>query len=285
MKRALIFAKRNLKEILRDPLSLIFNFAFPILLLTLFFCFTWGKNTDTILQQTPMFAPNKIVPAMAIFGFSFLTLFVGMLIAKDRSTSFIDRLRTSPMKSLDFYLGYLIPMLLIALTQILLIYFIGWIYSLGFESSIRFNLLTFNSFISGFMNIPIAIFFISLGIFFGSFINEKAIGGVASLSVNLVAITSGMFMPLHMMGFFKSVCQSLPFYHAVTLAQDSYNGDWPNSVSFYDELVEYYQHFNIDYNMNIFDTWWMHLILISIYTIIAIGLSLWMLKKNMMSEK
>ena len=119
MKRSLVFARRNLKEIIRDPLSLIFNFIFPIALLVLFFCFVFGKNEGAILKQTPMFAPNKIVPAIAYFGFTFLTLFVGMLVSKDRASSFTSRLKSSPLKAYEVFLGYAIPMVIIAIIQIL----------------------------------------------------------------------------------------------------------------------------------------------------------------------
>ena len=50
-----------------------------------------------------------------IFGFSFITLFTATLVAKDRSTSLLIRLGISPMKSVDYILGYMlsiIPMIL-----------------------------------------------------------------------------------------------------------------------------------------------------------------------------
>ena len=37
MKRSLIFASRNIKEILRDPLSLVFLLALPFIMLILFY--------------------------------------------------------------------------------------------------------------------------------------------------------------------------------------------------------------------------------------------------------
>lgn len=284
MNKSLVFAKRNLKEILRDPLSLIFNFAFPIAMLTIFFCFTWGKHEESIINHTPMFAPNKIIPAIAVFGFSFLTLFVGMLVSKDRSTSFTARLKTTPMKPKDFFIGYALPMLLIAFIQIIVTYFIGWLYSLAFAPSLQFNLWSVNSLISIFINIPIAIFFIACGILLGAIINEKAIGGISSILVNVAAITSGMFMPLYTMGWFKNMCQALPFFHSVSLVQDTSSGVWPESVAFYDDIVKQYASIGIDYNVNILDTWWMHLIFVGIYTVIIVLLSVFIFKKRLQSD-
>lgn len=284
MNKTLIFAKRNFKEIMRDPLSLIFNFAFPIIMLTLFFCFTWGKNEEIIINTTPMFAPNKIIPAVAIFGFSFLTMFVGMLVAKDRCTEFTDRLRSTPMRPLNFFLGYAIPMLVIALIQIIITYLIGWLFSLGFSASFRFNPFSLNTLASFFINIPVIIFFISCGIFFGTLINEKAIGGISSLLVNLAAITSGMFMPIYTMGWFKNLCQVFPFYHSLTLSQDTVNGLWPANVAFFDEIVAYYHDLGMSYNVNILDTWWAHLIIIALYAIIMCFLSIFTLRKKLQAD-
>ncbi|MFA6830486.1 MAG: ABC transporter permease, partial [Bacilli bacterium] len=247
MSRALNFAKRNLKEIIRDPLSSIFNFAFPVAMLILFFCFTFGKTAEVISAQTPMFLPNNIVPGIAVFGFSFLTLFVGMLVSKDRSTSFTSRLRISPMKPVEFFLGYAIPMFAIALIQVVIVYLLGWLFSFGLpDSSIRFNPWTLETLITFVLYIPIALFFISAGIFFGVLVNEKAIGGISSIVINLAAIMSGMFMPISMMSGFKIVCQCLPFYHMVTLVQNSTLGQWPASVSYFDSIISGYAQAGID---------------------------------------
>lgn len=284
MNKSWVFAKRNLKEILRDPLSLIFNFVFPILMLTLFFCFTWGQNEANIIKNTPMFAPDKIIPAIAVFGFSFLTLFGGMLVAKDRSTAFIDRLRTSPMKPVHFFLGYAIPLFIIALIQVVITYLIGFLYSLGFSAELQFNIFSINALASIFISIPIAIFFISAGIFFGFLVSIKTIGGISSLLINIAAISSGMFMPIYTMGWFKTICQALPFYHSVSLAQDVCGGNWPSNISFYDSIVEFYKTLGMAYSVNILDTWWMHVIIIIIYTVAIVIASVLTFKKKLTSN-
>ncbi|CAM5205692.1 Transport permease protein OS=Ureibacillus acetophenoni OX=614649 GN=SAMN05877842_11139 PE=3 SV=1 [Ureibacillus acetophenoni] len=110
---SLHFASRNQKEIIRDPLSLVFGFGFPIVLLFLF----------SIMQQNmpyDLFQINKLTPGIIIFSFSFLTLFSGMLLGKDRGSSFLMRLLASPLSARDYIVGYFLPMIPIALLQIVI---------------------------------------------------------------------------------------------------------------------------------------------------------------------
>lgn len=64
------FARRNSKEILRDPLSLILGVLLPVFLILLF---------STISKSAPIeiFKPVSIVPGITIFGFTFITMFLG----------------------------------------------------------------------------------------------------------------------------------------------------------------------------------------------------------------
>lgn len=96
------FSVRCLKEILRDPLSLVFGIAFPLVLLFLM---------SAIQANIPvaMFQIERLAPGIAVFGLSFITLFSGSLIAKDRTSSFLTRLFASPMKSGEYIAGYTLP--------------------------------------------------------------------------------------------------------------------------------------------------------------------------------
>ena len=104
--RMINFAKRNFKELIRDPLSLIFEIALPLFLLFIFQQF----NIDADNYRLENFTPSII-----LFGFSFITLFTATLIAKDRTSSFLIRLGISPMKSGDYILGYILSLLPIVL--------------------------------------------------------------------------------------------------------------------------------------------------------------------------
>lgn len=250
--KSIVFAKRNLKEILRDPLSLIFCFAFPIVMFFLFQCFTLGKSNDEILTQVPMFHINRITPAIAVFGFSFLTLFAGMLVAKDRTSSFLTRLRISPIKPVDFIIGYSIPMMLIALIQVIIVYLIALPFG--------FDLFSLGTLLSIVIEIPIAFFFIAAGLLFGSLFSDKSVGGMSSLLVNASAILSGMFMPLESMGDVMNIIAKIfPFYHSITLATSAIE------KSFNDSLLSF--------------------VVLFIYTVLMVVVSIIVFRKKINSDK
>lgn len=214
--KALTFASRNTKEIIRDVLSLIFGIVFPIVLLALL-----SAINKSIPQGSgpDMFNIEKLAPGITVFGLSFMSLFSSMLIAKDRTTSFVLRLFTSPLKPSDFILGYTLPMLPMALIQSLVCYAAALVFGLPF---------TVNILLAVIVNIPIAIVFIALGLLFGTVLNEKAVGGVCgALLTNLSAWFSNIWFDTAMVGgVFKTVADILPFSHAVNAARAALSGDF-----------------------------------------------------------
>ena len=114
--RMLNFAKRNFKELIRDPLSLIFEVLLPLLLLFIF---------QQINIPGEIYEIQNFVPGIIVFGFSFITLFTATLIAKDRDSSLLTRLGISPMKSSDFIIGYILSIIPIILLQDILFFCYG----------------------------------------------------------------------------------------------------------------------------------------------------------------
>ena len=192
--RALNFARRNLKEIIRDPLSIIFALLLPVFLLFIFQQFDIPSSAYKI---------ENFTPGIIIFGFSFITLFTATLVAKDRSTCLIARLCASPMKARDYMSGYILSLLPIVLLQNILFFITALILGLDASINILFAIL---------VSLPISILFILLGILIGSFTTEKSSSGVSSIVVQLVAFTSGMYFSSDMIGKgFDLVCKALPF--------------------------------------------------------------------------
>ena len=113
--RMLPFAKRCAKEILRDPINLGFGLGFPLVLLVLL---------SALQANVPvnLFEINSLTPGITVFGLSFMTLFSATLIARDRESALLQRLYTTPLTGLDFILGYMLPLLPIALGQTLICY-------------------------------------------------------------------------------------------------------------------------------------------------------------------
>ena len=214
--RALTFASRNTKEILRDILTLIFGVAFPIVLLILL---SMINKSIPVGYGPDLFHIEKLAPGITVFGLSFLSLFSSMLIAKDRTTSFVLRLFTSPLKPADFILGYTLPMLSMELLQSVVCYLAAMIFGLRFSANILLAVV---------VNIPIAVVFIALGLLFGTILNEKAVGGVCgALLTNLSAWFSNIWFDTAMVGgAFKKLADLLPFSHAVNAARAAVAGDF-----------------------------------------------------------
>lgn len=209
--RMINFAKRNFKELIRDPLSLVFEIALPLFLLFIF-------------QQFDIPAENyrleNFTPSIILFGFSFITLFTATLIAKDRTSSFLIRLGISPMKSRDFILGYIISLLPIVFIQNILFFSTAIIMGLEFGISIIPTI---------FVSMIISVFFISLGILIGSLVSEKGTGGLGSIIVQLVCFTSGMYFPKEAMGgVFEFICKVLPFEACLNIIQGTLHNDFSN---------------------------------------------------------
>ena len=210
--RTLTFAKRNFKEIIRDPLNLSFLFGFPIVLLLLL---------SAIQANIPvnMFEIAHLSPGIAVFGLSFMTLFSATLIAKDRQSSFMHRLYTTPMSPADFILGYTLPLIPIAIIEGVATYLFAIVLKLD---------VNINVFLSILFIIPIALLYIGIGLLCGSVFNDKQVGGICgALLTNLSAWLSGIWFDLELVGgAFKSIAYALPFVHSVDMQRAIIAGDY-----------------------------------------------------------
>ena len=210
--RVRAFARRNMKELFRDPLTLFFGLGFPLVLLLMM----------TLIQRNipvHIFEMNTLAPGIASFGLTFLALFSGLLLAKDRSTSFLARLAASPMTAADFLLGYLLPMLPMAVGQSVIC--LAAAVALGLPLS--WNLLAVVAAL-----IPSALLFIALGLLCGTLFNDKQVGGVCgALLTNVTAWLAGIWFDLSLVGgAFKTVAYFLPFVHGADGAKAALAGDW-----------------------------------------------------------
>ncbi len=209
--RILNFAKRNFKEIARDPLSLIFAIILPLFLLFIFQQFNIPNESYEL---------ENFTPGIVVFGFSFITLFTAMLISKDRTTSLLIRLGVSPMKPMEYILGYMLSILPIILIQNVLFFVLAIILGLTFSINIIFTIL---------VSIIIAVLFIAIGIIIGCISSEKASSGISSVVVQLVCFTSGMYFPREMLGkTFGKICEHLPFESCLTILKGILNNRLEN---------------------------------------------------------
>lgn len=210
--RVFAFSKRCTKEILRDPLNLIFGIGFPVVLLLLL---------SAIQANIPvnLFEIKTLAPGISVFGLSFITLFSATLVAKDRESSFLQRLYTTPLKALDFILGYMLPMIPMALAQGTVCYSVAVLFGLPFDLNVIYAI---------FMMLPASVFYISLGLLCGSFFGVKQVGGICgALLTNLSAWLSGIWFDLELVGgLFCKIADFLPFIHAVELERAIISGNF-----------------------------------------------------------
>jgi ABC-2 type transport system permease protein len=205
------FAKRCAKEILRDPINLGFGLGFPLVLLFLLSAMQANIPTN-------MFEIDTLTPGISVFGLSFMTLFSATLIAKDRESALLQRLYTTPLTGFDFIMGYMLPLLPIALCQTVICYLAA--IPLGLTVSVNLVYAIIGT-------IPSAVFHIALGLLFGSILGVKQVGGICgALLTNLSAWLSGVWFDLSLVGgFFEKTANVLPFVHAVELEKALFGGD------------------------------------------------------------
>ncbi len=210
--KMLTFANRNTKEILRDPLTVCFGLGFPLVLIFLL-------SAIQANVPVPLFEIAHLTPGITVFGLSFMTLFSAFLISKDRGSSLLQRLYTTPLRPIDFILGYTLPIVPFAVAQSIICYLVAFI--LGLE-------ITVNVLLAVLFIIPISVLFIALGLLFGSILNDKQVGGICgALLTNLSAWLSGTWFDLELVGgTFKKIAYALPFVHAVELERAVLSGNF-----------------------------------------------------------
>jgi ABC-2 type transport system permease protein len=198
---------------LRDRLNIAFGLGFPLVLLCLL---------TAIQSNVPvsLFEIDSLAPGIAVFGMSFMTLFLATLVSKDRESAFLQRLYTTPMTGLDFVLGYMLPMLPIGLGQTVICYAAAA--ALGMDVTVELIYAIIGM-------VPVAVFNIALGLMCGSILSVKQVGGICgALLTNLTAWLSGVWFDLSLVGgVFEKIARLLPFVHGVQLQKSLLGGGLP----------------------------------------------------------
>ena len=213
MKRVFSFTKRNIKELLRDPLSFIFALILPLFLLFIFQQFKIPNDAYLLTNFTP---------GIIVFGFSFLTMFTAMLVSKDRCSSLLLRLSASPMTPTEYVLGYFLSCIPLAIIQVILFFLLAIPLGLNFSIGVIFSII---------VSLFICLLYVALGILIGSFASDKASSGISSVVVQLVAFTSGMYFSSDMLGkTFNFICDVLPFKASVEIIKGLLNLNLENML-------------------------------------------------------
>ena len=200
MNKTAVLGKRNLNEILRDPLTLSLGVLFPVGLLLLF----------TMLEKSaPMslFQLNALTPAIVIFGQAFFIMFTAILISRDRHSALFTRFRSAPLCLRQFLVAYSVPFLLALALQGIVCVSAATV--LGYDvqdvSPLALPFLLF-----------VGLFHITAGVSLGLILTEKQIAGVGTLLINAAGIFGGAWIDLEQIGGVVSrIARLLPFAHFV----------------------------------------------------------------------
>ena len=114
--RFMELAKRNFKEMYRDPLSIGLAIGLPAGLLLIL---------QTLSKFGSTWTPTYLAPGIVIFGFAMLTFSSGMILARDRESALLSRLLTAPLRANDFISAYSLPYIPVAIIQIVVVFGIG----------------------------------------------------------------------------------------------------------------------------------------------------------------
>ena len=196
--RSTELAKRNLKEVLRDPLSLGIAIALPLLLLV----------TLQALggEETPYMSPTLLTPGIILFGFVMVMFSSAMILSKDRETALLARLLTAPLRSNEFVTGYSAPYLLVAVMQWIVLMVVGVVFGLTIAGPMVAVVLVF---------VVMAIFYVALGMILGATLTVAQTSGAYAV-VLLLTIFGGAWFDLEQIGgVFLTVGDLLPFKHAL----------------------------------------------------------------------
>ena len=223
--KSIVFASRNIKELTRDPLSWVFCLGFPIVMLIVM-----TLINESIPPEAGMtiFRIDMLAPGIAIFGLAFIMLFACLLISGDRKDAFLLRIFTSPMKSADYIIGYILPLIILSFGQFIITIIAALI--IGTVNDVSLNIT--NMLFSVLTSIPTMIMMIGFGIIFGTLFNKNAAPGLASIIITFSGMLGGIWMDIEAMGgTLKDICEALPFYHSVKSARAAFAGEFETSLA------------------------------------------------------
>ena len=211
--KSIVFAGRVGKEIRRDPLSYIFCLGFPIVMLVVM-----SIVDSSIPAQANMtvFHIYNLAPGIAYFGLTFVMLFTGIQVSKDRTTALLLRLYASPMNSADYVTGYTLPVCILGIVQMAICFAAAFLVGLCKGYAFSFSAIL----LSMLLLVPSLLMFTGIGILFGSAVSEKAAPGLCSIIISAVGMIGGIWMDLDGIGgLMKKIAWAMPFYHGVALAR------------------------------------------------------------------
>jgi len=200
--RSLELAKRNFKEVWRDPLSLGLTIGLPTLLLVIL---------RALQGVDEFFSATMLAPGIVLFGFVMLMFSAAMSLSRDRESALFSRLLTAPVGATDFVSAYSLPYLAVAIIQAVVLFGVGGLLGLEIKGSVGLVVLVL---------FVMAIFYVGMGMTLGALFAVAPLSGAYAV-ILLLTIFGGAWMDLEAIGgAFQSVGNALPFAHAIDASRD-----------------------------------------------------------------
>lgn len=219
MKRAFLFAGRCLRELLREPLSYIFCLGFPLVMLALM----TAINSMIPAGTMTLFNIDNLSAGIAVFALSFVMLFATLSVSKDRSGAFLTRLFSSPMSATDFIVGYTLPLIVISIGQFAVTFICS-----GIIGAINGTPLSLTGILLCCLSLlPIALFFIGIGVLFGSLFSERSAPPCCSIIISVCGVLGGIWFDVSIIpesNPLSIICRALPFAHATAVGRTLITG-------------------------------------------------------------
>lgn len=214
MKRAFLFAGRCLRELVREPLSYIFCIGFPLVMLALM------TMVNSMIPEGTMtlFNIDNLSAGIAVFALSFVMLFATLSVSKDRAGAFLTRLFSSPMTAFDFIAGYTLPLIAISIAQFAVTFLCGALIGLANGTPLSLGGIV----LCCLSLLPIALFFIGIGILFGTLFGERAAPPCCSIIISICGVLGGIWFDTSIIPAnnpLRIICDVLPFSHATNAAR------------------------------------------------------------------
>ena len=216
--RTIAFVNRNFKEILRDPISYAFGLGLPVVMLIVMTVINGSIPSEASVE---IFKLENLSCGIAVFSLTFVMLEGSILVSKDRSGAFLVRLYSSPMRAVEFIIGYAVPLLLVAVCQV----------AITFESSavmgaIIEETLDFGGILCSFAALlPCALLFVGLGIAMGFLLGQTSAPPLCSFVITASGLLGGIWFDCASVGgVFETVCRILPFFNATEAARLAMTG-------------------------------------------------------------
>ncbi|MBO5788439.1 MAG: ABC transporter permease [Clostridia bacterium] len=210
MRRARLFYRRNVKEILKSSFGYTCFLGFPVAVLILFRFIAHYE-----LHRVAWLHPAYFVPSLTLCMFAFMTPCMAYLVARDFSSAYLLRLSLSPLQKGEMLLGYTLPGFTIGILQFLVcaltLVVLGWIDGIVVSPLHLLQAMLVQT--------PALLFFIELGILIGCTKRESVALVISAFCLVFGFLLSDTWAPLPSSGNLTKWASHIPFYAAVRLGR------------------------------------------------------------------